>query len=318
MDTLRTTDLLTVVIPVYNEGAALDANLPPLLAALGAIDQTRVHVLLVDDGSTDGSRDWLQRFSEASAHVDLLCLTRNFGKEAAILAGLRHAQGDAVVVMDSDLQHPPELVASMLALWRQGMDVVDACKASRGAESRLSATLARTFYRLFGWMAGIDIHNSADFKLLDRKVVDAYCALPERKRFFRGLTAWMGFPSARIYFDVPERKHGRSAWSRLRLLRLSLDALTGFSTSALHLITALGLLTLVLSVVIGGIAIYHKLAGVAVSGFTTVILVLLLLGSCIMVGLGVVGIYLEQIFTEIKGRPVFLVDARNSRLRTKP
>lgn len=239
-----------------------------------------------------------------------MSLTRNFGKEAAILAGLQQAEGDAVIVMDSDLQHPPDLIPKMVEIWRQGVYVVDACKSSRGRESKLSAFLAVAFYHVFGRMAQIDVQQSSDFKLLDRRVVDVYCSLPERKRFFRGLTAWMGFSSARVYFDVPDRLHGSSTWTRLKLLRLSVDALTGFSTGALHLITLLGLVSLVVSIVIGSISLYHKLVGVAVDGFTTVILIVLLLGSFIMVGLGIIGIYLEQIFTEVKGRPPYLIDQR--------
>lgn len=303
-------DKLTAVIPVYNEGAALRSNLPVIAAALNAIPGASLRLLLVDDGSADDTADWLREYCSENPAADFLSLTRNFGKEAAILAGLQHARGDAVVVMDSDLQHPPDLVARMVAIWRQGVDVVEACKSSRGSESGLSAVFALVFYRLFGWLAQIDIQQSSDFKLLDRRVVDAYCALPERKRFFRGLTAWMGFASARVYFDVPDRLHGSSSWSRFKLLRLSVDALTGFSTGALHLVTLLGFLALLVSVVIGSVALYHKLVGVAVDGFTTVILIVLLLGSFIMVGLGIIGIYLEQIFTEIKGRPTYLIDER--------
>ena len=306
---------VTVLVPLYNEGEAVKQNLPVIVAALGAIESFDIRLLLVDDGSTDGSSAWLRAQSEQWDWLELLTLSRNFGKEAAIQAGLQHAGGDAVIVMDSDLQHPPELIPKMLALWQDGIEIVDARKASRGDEPRLSAFFASVFYRAFGVLAQMDIRGHSDFKLLDRKVVDAYCALPERKRFFRGLIAWMGFSSAQLYFDVPERAHGASAWSRIKLFRYSLDALTGFSTGLLHLITLLGFLTFVFSIILGGIALYDKLMGVAVSGFTTVILIILVIGSCIMAGLGLIGVYLEQIFVEVKNRPTYLVDQRRSKLR---
>jgi hypothetical protein len=186
----------------------------------------------------------------------------------------------------------------MLALWEQGIDVVEARKASRGQESLLSKLFANGFYQLFNLLAGMDIKNHSDFKLLDRKVVDAYCALPERKRFFRGLIAWMGFSSAHLFFHVPERQHGSSAWSKFKL----------------HLITLLGIACFCLSLVLGGIALHDKYTGIAVTGFTTVILLILLIGSFIMMGLGLLGMYIEQIFDEIKQRPIYLIDERKSHL----
>ena len=305
---------VTVLVPLYNEGEAITRNLPVIVAALEAIKSFDVRLLLVDDGSTDGSTVWLRQQCERS-WIELLTLSRNFGKEAAIQAGLQHAGSDAVIVMDSDLQHPPQLIPKMLELWQQGIEIVDTRKLSRGDEPRLSAFFASAFYWVFGLLAQMDIRGHSDFKLLDRKVVDAYCALPERKRFFRGLIAWMGFPSARLYFDVPERAHGESAWPRIKLFRYSVDALTGFSTRLLHLITLLGILTFVFSVIVGGIALYDKLTGVAVSGFTTVILIILIIGTCIMAGLGLIGVYLEQIFIEVKNRPIYVVDERRSKLQ---
>jgi glycosyltransferase involved in cell wall biosynthesis len=306
---------VTLVIPIYNESGAIENNLPAIIEAVAAIEHFAFEIVLVDDGSSDGCATWLKRFCQEREHLELLCLSRNFGKEAAILAGLVHARGDAVIVMDSDLQHPPALIPRMLALWEQGMDVVEACKASRGRESLSAKLLAGGFYRLFNLLAGMNIENYSDFKLLDRKVVDAYCALPERKRFFRGLIAWMGSSSARVFFDVPERQHGASAWSKLKLFRFSLTALTSFSSIPLHLITLLGLFCFSVSLILGGIALYDKYTGEAVSGFTTVILLILLIGSLLMVGLGLIGIYLEQIFEEIKQRPIYMVDRRRSHLK---
>jgi dolichol-phosphate mannosyltransferase len=308
---------ITVVVPVFNESDAIEHHLPVILDELRRLSKQGLPgvLLVVDDGSTDDTAAKVQALSERCAAVELLCLSRNFGKEAAIHAGLCYARGDAVIVMDSDLQHPPALIPQMVEGWLNGLAVVEACKASRGDESLLSRWLVRGFYRMFGALTDLDIRNHSDFKLLDRQVVDAYCQLPERQRFFRGLIAWMGFPTGQLFFDVPQRRQGRSAWSRLKLLRLSLTALTSFTCKPLHLVTVLGLCGFAISVIIGAIALYDKFSGHAVSGFTTVILLILLIGSLVLFGQGLIGIYIEQIFNEIKQRPTFLMNRQKSRLR---
>jgi polyisoprenyl-phosphate glycosyltransferase len=300
-------ETITVVIPVFNEAEAFAAHFEVILQAVDALRDAEAEVLVVDDGSEDGTVEVVRRFCRTRSDVKLLPLTRNFGKEAAIRAGLDHASGQAVIVMDSDLQHPPELIHRMLALWREGHAVVEAYKKSRGKESALSRSLARSFYALFGSLAGMDLRNHSDFKLLDREVVEAYRALPERGLFFRGLIQWLGFPAARIDFDVQERQGGASAWSRLRLLRFSLGAITSFSAAPLQFVTLFGVLTLLLGLVFGGIALYQKFTGQAVSGFTTVILLILIVGSVLMISLGLIGIYLARIYDEIKHRPRYVV-----------
>ncbi|MDX1431384.1 MAG: glycosyltransferase family 2 protein [Gammaproteobacteria bacterium] len=309
------TQLVSIVIPVYDESAGIEDNLKTILAVLEGIEGTRFQVLVVDDGSGDDTADKVRRLCEKRDDLELLCLNRNFGKEAAVHAGLMHAAGDAVVVMDSDLQHPPHLIPSMIELWGKGIEVVEACKSSRGKETMTSRLLAQGFYNVFNTLTGFDIKNKSDFKLLDRKVVEAYCAMPERKRFFRGMIPWLGFNTAQVYFDVPERAHGKSAWPRMRLMRFSLTALSSFTSTPLHLVTLLGLLFLVISVVLGGIALYDKFTGTAVSGFTTVILLVLITGSLTMFALGQIGIYIEQIFDEVKSRPTYLVNERKSYVR---
>ncbi len=307
--------LISVVIPVYNESAALHQNLPVIIGVLREIRDIEFSLLLVDDGSGDDTVEQLATLLSQEPNMELLCLNRNFGKEAAIHAGLAHARGQAVIVMDSDLQHPPALIPQMITLWQQGLEVVEARKSSRGRESLASALLANGFYRLFHLLSGMDLKNHSDYKLLDRKVVDAYLELPERKRFFRGLVAWMGFPSAQLYFEVPPREHGQSAWSKFKLLRFSMTALSGFSSAPLHLISLLGVICLGLGLAIGGIALHDKFTGEAVSGFTTVILLILVIGSFIMFGLGLLGLYLEQIFDEIKRRPTYLINRHKSCLK---
>jgi glycosyltransferase involved in cell wall biosynthesis len=298
---------LTVVIPVYNEERAFAQNFEVILRHLDAVQEATFNFLIVDDGSKDRTIDVVNTFCTTRHDVRLICLSRNFGKEAAIHAGIAHASGDAVIVMDSDLQHPPELIPRMLQLWRNGASIVEAYKVSRGRESLLSRVLANGFYRIFSSLSGMDLRNHSDFKLLDRQVADAYVALPERSRFFRGIVRWLGFSAVQIPFEVQERKHGSSAWSRLRLFRLSLVAITSFSAEPLQFVTLFGVLTFIISGIFGGIAIYHKFSGQAITGFTTVILLILIIGSILMISLGLVGMYIARIYDEVKGRPSYII-----------
>ncbi|MCX6993627.1 MAG: glycosyltransferase family 2 protein [Kiritimatiellaeota bacterium] len=304
---------VTIVIPVLNEATAIAANMRQIMESVKSLGATvDARILVVDDGSRDDTVRIVQRLAETEPTVQVLALTRNFGKEAAIHAGLDHASGDAVIVMDCDLQHPPALLPRMIQLWRDGLDVVEAYKIDRGGESWLSGLLAGGFYALFNRLAGFDLRNHSDFKLLDRKVVEAYCRLPERERFFRGLITWMHFPSARIPFEVPERSGGGSAWSRLRLVKYSLTIISSFSSLPLQVVGWAGALTLCISLVLGTKALYDKFMGHAIDGFATVILLVLILGSIIMLSIGVVGNYIARIYEEVKRRPSYLIDLRRS------
>ena len=303
---------VTVVIPVYNEERAFAQNFAIILQRLSSLQDIKIDFLIVDDGSKDNTAEVVRKFCDQNARVKLICLTRNFGKESAIHAGIDHATGDAVVVMDSDLQHPPELIFQMVSLWQGGTSIVEAYKKTRGRESLLSRMLANGFYGLFNSLSGMDLRNHSDFKLLDRQVVDAYKALPERSRFFRGIVNWLGFPTARVPFEVQARQHGSSAWSRLRLFRFSLVAITSFSAAPLQFVTLFGLLTFIISALFGAIAIYDKISGHAVSGFTTVILLILIIGSILMISLGLMGIYIARIYEEVKGRPGYIIKQTKS------
>jgi glycosyltransferase involved in cell wall biosynthesis len=305
---------VTLLIPVYNEADGLDHNLRAILGVLDELQGISVRLLVVDDGSRDDSAAVVQRLSEDRWDVSLLVLNRNFGKEAAIYAGLSHAEGDAVIVMDSDLQHPPELIPRMIALWRDGFDVVEAFKTSRAPEPLTARLSALGFYALFRHLAGMNISNHTDYKLLDRKVVDVYRNLPERLRFFRGIVTWMGFPTAQLPYGVPARTRGTTRWSSWRLFKYSVSAVTAFSSAPLQLVTGMGLLTFLISVMFGSIALYDKLSGQAIGGFTTVILLLLIIGSVLMFSLGLLGVYVARIYEEVKARPSYLVDWRRSRL----
>lgn len=303
---------ITLIIPVFNEATAIEQHLPIIFNTLVPLTTVNWKVLIIDDGSTDNTLEKLNILSERYSNLQFLCLNRNFGKEAAIVAGLVHSRSDAVIVMDSDLQHPPRLIPQMLTLWQQGVDVVEAYKVSRGKETWFSKLLVAGFYQTFRRLAEIDITNHSDFKLLDKRVVDTYCQLPEHKRFFRGMIHWLGFSSAQLPFSVPERQYGTTAWSKLKLLRFSFHALASFSSLPLQLITLFGVFCFGLSIIIGGIALYQKVAGLAVDGFTTVILLILLIGSLLMFALGLIGVYLAQIYDEVKRRPIYLINWQKS------
>jgi len=305
--------LISVIVPVFNEGAAIVPHLEVILRELDRINGYRFEMLVIDDGSGDDTIERLEQLAREWSLLSWLALTRNFGKEAAIQAGLENALGDAVIVMDSDLQHPPALIPRMLEAWRGGVEVVEAYKVHRGHEGPVSRWAARGFYRLFQLLTGMDIHNQSDFKLLDRRVVSSYLRLPERERFFRGLVHWLGYPSLRLPFEVPARAGGGSRWTHFRLWRYSISAITSFTSAPLQFITLLGAVTFLLSTVIAVKAIYDKLMGEALGGFTTVILLLLFLGSALMISLGLLGVYIARIHDEIKGRPVYLIGRRSPR-----
>ena len=306
-DVLPTTPLISVVIPLYNEGSHLRELLADLKTAL---QQTgcRFEVVLVDDGSSDST--WAKIQDEARMSLELrgVRLSRNFGKELALCAGLERARGNAVIVMDGDGQHPPSLLPLMIETWRtSGADIVEAIKRRRGRESLTSKFGALTFYVILNKLSGFDLKGASDFKLIDRRVLDTWLAMRERNVFFRGMTAWMGFRTIQIPFEVGPRRAGKSGWSYLRRAKLALIGITTFSSFPLHLVTFAGMIFFLFAVGLGIQTLYLKLAGRAFTGFATVILLELIIGSLLMVSLGIIGEYLARIYEEVKGRPRYIV-----------
>ena len=298
--------MLSVVLPSYNE----EKMIPVAAARLGEILQGAgidYELLFVDDGSRDATWAEIQRCAEQDRHVVGVHFSRNFGKEAAMFAGLETAKGDCVVVLDCDLQHPPEKIVEMFRLWEQGYEVVEGIKEDRGEESGLHKFAANSFYSLISRATGMDMASSSDFKLLDRKVVDTLNALPERNVFFRALSFWVGYKKAEVRYCVQERTAGESKWSTRSLIKYAITNITSFSSAPLHLVTAMGFVTLIVALVFGVISLVQKLTGVALGGFTTVILLLLFIGSMLMISLGIIGFYLARIYDEIKGRPRYII-----------
>lgn len=306
--------LISILIPFYNEEQQLPITLRTLVPILRKLP-VQYELILIDDGSSDGTWDLMTAASQENPQITGLRFSRNFGKEAAICAGLAQASGDAVILMDGDLQHPPEMIPDMVRDWMTGdYDVIEGIKSTRGKESLLSRLNAKVFYGLFLRFSGYDLRNASDFKLLDRRVVDEWQRLGEHDTFFRGLSAWLGFRRKTFSFEVAAREAGTSKWSLLRLIRLSVNAITGFSTSPLQFITFLGVLLLIGCLAIGIQTLVNWFSGHAASGFTTVILLQLLIGGSLMVSLGLIGIYIARIFTEVKGRPRYII-ANSTRTR---
>ncbi|MDI9510258.1 MAG: glycosyltransferase family 2 protein [Clostridiales bacterium] len=299
--------LLSLVIPVYQEGNHIKSSIGIIENVL--IENNIVYeFIIVDDGSLDNTWSELRSLANGNDRIMIIRLSRNFGKESALCAGLKYANGDMVLVMDGDLQHPPELIPKMVDAWlNEGYDVVEGIKHSRGKENRIYRACAKFFYYLIYKSSDINLGRASDFKLLDRKVVEAWKELPERATFFRGMSAWLGFERKEIGFDVAHRVNGKTKWSLVRLIRLAINAITSYTSVPLHCITLFGIIMFLGAVVLGVQTLFMKLSGRASDGFTTVILLLLIIGSAIMTSLGIIGIYLTKIYKEVKARPRYLI-----------
>ncbi len=298
--------MLSVILPSYNEEKMI-AKATERMAKILQPEKIDYELLFIDDGSRDSTWAQINEAAEKDGHVVGVHFSRNFGKEAAMFAGLEQAKGDCCVVIDCDLQHPPEKIVEMYRLWEQGYEVVEGIKEDRGEESGLHKFAANSFYGLISKATGMDMSSSSDFKLLDRKVVDTLNSLPERNVFFRALSFWVGYKKASVSYCVQERTEGVSKWSTKSLIKYALTNISSFSSAPLHIVTVLGFIMLAVAFVLGIIALEQKISGVARGGFTTVILLLLFSASVIMISLGIIGYYIARIYDEIKGRPRYII-----------
>lgn len=298
---------VSIVIPVYCEGEHLSTLLADIANVLAASD-IRFEFIVVDDGSSDDTWAVLTGQVEKYPMLRALRLSRNFGKELALCAGLEASLGDAVIVMDGDGQHPPVLLPEMIRIWSEtDIEIVEAIKTSRGRETIFGKVGAKIFYFAWNRLSGFELKGASDYKLLSRSAVNAYLQMDERNVFFRGMTAWLGFKRAHVPFEVVERSGGSSSWSVFRLTRLALTGITAFSAVPLQIVTLSGFLFMLFALIFGIQTLYVFMIGQAVSGFATVIILLLIIGSLLMISLGIIGEYIARIYEEVKQRPRFVV-----------
>ncbi|NAW57988.1 MULTISPECIES: glycosyltransferase family 2 protein [unclassified Vibrio] len=301
---------LSVIVPFYNEADVLPVFHQRLTCVLDSLPD-RCEIVYVDDGSTDTSRTLVERLDPGSSRVTCIGLSRNFGKESAMSAGLEHCQGLAVILLDADLQDPPELIPVMLAKWREGYDVVNMQRRRRLGESWLKRTSAALFYRLLNTLTKVEVpENVGDFRLLSREVVDHINTLSERNRYMKGIFSWPGFRQATLPFDRDARFCGDTKWNYLKLLGLAVDGITSFSIRPLRLATILGSLIALSAFVYGAVIVVKTLLfGDAVSGYPSMMVVQLALGGIQLLCIGVMGEYIGRIFIETKRRPLYIVES---------
>lgn len=298
--------VLSVVLPAYNEEKMI-SRAAHVIGGLLRENGIDYEIVFVDDGSKDGTWGQIRRAAGEDGHIAGVHFSRNFGKESAICAGLNHIRGDCCVVMDCDLQHPPETIVEMYRLWEKGYEVVEGVKRTRGKESVFHKASAGLFYKIISRVVKIDMSRASDFKLMDKKVVDEIVRLPERNAFFRALSSWVGFETTEVEFDVREREEGESKWSTWSLVKYAITNIVSFSAAPMQFVTIAGFVVLVLAFVLGIQTLVRYIMGQAVAGFTTVILLLLFIGSALMISLGIIGYYISKIYEEVKGRPRYIV-----------
>ena len=303
--------MISVILPAYNEEAMIEMT-GNVISGILERENIPYEILFVDDGSTDGTWAGIMNLSEEKEEVRGISFSRNFGKEAAMVAGLAEAHGDCAVILDCDLQHPPEKIVEMYRLWEQGYEVIEGVKNSRGRESGVHKLAVKTFYSLISTASGFHMENASDFKLLDRKAVDAIVGMKEKYTFFRALSTWVGFRTTSVTYNVQERAAGESKWSTSGLVRYAVNNITSFSTAPMQFVTVCGVLVFIVSFISGIIALTQKLNGQALGGFTTVILLQGFIGSIIMISLGLIGFYIARIYEELRERPKYIISRRTN------
>ena len=297
---------LSVVLPAYNEEQMLAKTCRTLKKILD-LAEINYELVIVDDGSTDQTWKIIEETAEKDRNVTGVHFSRNFGKEAAIVAGLAQASGNAVAVMDCDLQHPPEVLVKMYRLWEQGYEVVEGIKKSRGTETVFHRKSAGFFYRIMSRATGFNMENASDFKLLERKAVESVLSMPERSMFFRATSSWVGFKSTSVLFEVQEREAGESKWSTGSLIRYAFRNIVAFTTLPLQFVTIGAGGCFICSLLLLIYSLVRYFTGHAVEGYTTLLIVMLFIGSAVMMSLGIIGYYIARIYEEVKRRPRYIV-----------
>ncbi len=301
--------LLSVIVPAYNEQDMIATTFHTVKEILDAA-AIPFELLFIDDGSKDMTYVNISELSKDNSEVKGISFSRNFGKESAIFAGLEASRGACCVIMDCDLQHPPRTIIEMYRLWEKGYEVIEGVKSSRGKETPVHTFCANSFYSIISKIIGIDMANASDFKLLDRRAVDALLIMPERTPFFRALSSWIGFKTTSVSFEVQERTVGSSKWSFFSLVKYAIKNITSFSGAPMQFVSLMGWIMLLFSIIFGIHSLYRYFNGTALEGFTTVILLELIIGSVLMISLGIIGHYISRIYDEIKGRPRYIINRR--------
>ena len=298
--------LLSVILPSYNEEMMVE-RAGERLGQLLEGEKIKFELIFVDDGSKDATWSKIEEMAKRYKYIRGIHFSRNFGKEAAIFAGLAEAGGDCSVVMDCDLQHPPETVIEMYRRWEEGYEVVEGVKRSRGRESLGHKASAGLFYKIMTKATGIDMSRASDFKLLDKRAVAALLDMPERNAFFRALSSWIGFKTTTVKFDVQPREAGESKWSTWSLVKYAVTNIAAFSSVPLQMVTVAGVFMFIFAVIMAVESLVRYFGGHALEGFTTVILLLLIIGSLVMMSLGIIGYYISKIYEEVKGHPRYII-----------
>jgi dolichol-phosphate mannosyltransferase len=312
----RSLSLLSVVAPVFNEEQLIELFVKRTVAALA--DYT-FELVLVDDGSSDATPQLLDRLADQDPRVRVVHLSRNFGHQAALTAGLEHAIGDVVAMIDADLQDPPELIPTMIERWQQGSDVVYAVRKQREGETAFKLATASWFYKLFDKLAQVDLEpNSGDFRLLDRSALNALLAMTERSRFLRGMTVWVGFTQTAVPYERDARHAGETKYTLRKMLRFSLDAIASFSHLPLQLATYVGMMSAGVAFIAIPVVIGLRLVDSYLPGFGSLTIAILLLGGIQLIALGVIGEYVGRIYDEVKHRPLYIVREERNRPQDGP
>ncbi len=299
--------MISIIIPSYNEEKNVE-NTAKVVSDIMNSNNIDFELVFVNDGSKDKTWDKLDDMATRLDNIVAVNFSRNFGKESAIFAGLEVAKGDACVLMDCDLQHPPEVIVDMYKIWKNNdVDVVEGRKKDRGKENPIYKGMSLFFYKLINDSSGLDMSAASDFKLLDRRVVEALNRMPERLTFFRAMSTWVGFKTEKVYFEVADRAEGESKWSVKSLFKYAINNITSFTSAPLQIVTFCGVITFIIAVIFGINTIYNKVQGQSEPGFPTVILLLLFTSSIIMFSLGLIGYYMSKIYEEIKNRPRYII-----------
>lgn len=301
--------MLSVVTPAYNEEQMIHKTAKTISRILEEVN-IEYEIIFVNDGSKDNTWEKICEIGESNPRIRGVSFSRNFGKESAMFAGLSEAKGDCVVVIDCDLQHPPEKIVEMYRLWEKGYEVIEGIKTSRGKESGMHAFAAKCFYSIISNATNIDMSHASDFKLLDRKAVNVILNMSEKNAFFRALSSWVGFKTTQVEYDVQEREAGDSKWSTKSLIKYAITNITSFTSVPMQIVTVLGAIMLVVTAIFAIIAFVQKMLGHSLDGFTTVIILQCFTGSVIMLSLGIIGYYIAKIYDEIKGRPRYIISER--------